>query len=562
MLRSSRVAPLLGFALALCAALPARANSDMHRRVAFDRIDYVNAGVGGISAPPALGGGAGTLTLAGISGNVTLALLYWNGIDVEMPELGLTGGDGDYDEPDVVFDGNAIAGTRVAGGGSNDCWPQVPLTRSAALYRADVTAIVAASGDGDYAFSGFDDGPGHSVNGLSLIVYFDDGNPANDRKVTHYEGMQSNYDDEEDAHFEFDVDYAGGTVDAILHASDGQAALRDEDFFWIAPGAIRDLGESELRYDRGYDGEPLWAGESVPVLGHGRDATAPGLWDIRTMPLTPLFGPAKRYPAKIRFPAFEDCVSLQVIQIVQPADPSPAMVSPNPFSFGDIVVGSESAVQRFTMTNLLPSPITVGTPSIGNAQFAIVAETCEAATLAPGGTCTVDVRYAPAGEIATRNYPLIVPFTDAIEHVEVDAFALLRGAGVHAGPFSRVEFDEYECAYPRTTVASSTAAVHFVATNTGTLPVAITESGPSSDDYVANHNDCAVGATLAPGATCTMDVVFRPEQTARREAGLLVRFTADDTDFGEGRSQLSGIGAVAGDAILADGFDRLTCSPW
>lgn len=552
---------IAGFAVALLAALPARANTSMREHVAFDRIDFVNAGVGGIGAPAALGGGAGTLNLAGVSGTVTLALLYWDGIDVEMPEIGLTGGDADYDEADVVFDGVDLHGTRVAGSGSNDCWPRDPQAPSAALYRADVTALVAAHGNGDYAFSGFDDLPGHSVNGLSLIVYFDDGNPANDRRVTHYEGMQSNYDIE-DAHFEFEVDYAGGTVDAILHASDGQAVLADDDFYWIAPASVRELGDTELRYRRGYDGEPLWAGESVPVMGHGRDAGSPGLWDIRSMPLTPLFGPPKNYPAKIRFPIRQDCVTLQVIQIVQPADPAPSMVSPGYFAFGDILVGEQSDVQRFTLTNLLPSTIAVETPAIGNAQFSIVDETCGGASLPPGGTCTVDVRFTPSGEILPRDYPLQIPFTDAVETTAVDAFALMRGAGIHAGPFSRVEFDEYECEYPNTAVHASSAGIHFVATNTGTLPVAITDAGSANDDYVAYANTCAAGATLAPGATCAMDIAFEPLHAALADGAALVRFTADDTTAGVGRVALEGVGVAAGETIFADGFEKLTCSRW
>ena len=64
----------LSFALALAAALPAHANSTMHEYIALDRTDYVNAGIGGISAPASLGGGAGTLTLEGVSGTVTLVM--------------------------------------------------------------------------------------------------------------------------------------------------------------------------------------------------------------------------------------------------------------------------------------------------------------------------------------------------------------------------------------------------------------------------------------------------------------------------------------------------------
>lgn len=159
--------------------------------LALDRTDSAIAAAGGIGAPSALGGGAGTLALTGVSGTVTHALLYWNGIDVELPGLGLTGGDGDSDQPDIESDGVPVGGARVAAFGNNHCWPPSPALSSAALHRADVTALVAARGNGDYASSGLADKPGHSANGLSPIVYSDDGDPSDDVRITHSEGMQS-----------------------------------------------------------------------------------------------------------------------------------------------------------------------------------------------------------------------------------------------------------------------------------------------------------------------------------------------------------------------------------
>jgi hypothetical protein len=549
------------FCFALVAAASARANVTMHRYLVLDRTDYVATGVGGIGAPGALGGGEGTLTLDGVSGTVTLALLYWNGIDVEMPEIGLTGGDRDYDEPDVVFDGSPITGTRVAGFGSNDCWPTQPQPASAALYRADVTAIVAARGNGDYDFSGLADKPGHSANGLSLIVYFDDGNPANDRRITQYEGMQS---DTEEFKFEPDIDYAGGAVEAVLHVSDGQIILNDGSLRWVAPPPIPDLSDLQVRYYDLYDGLPLWPGESVPQLGHGRNSTGPGLWDIRHVPLTPLFGPPKTYPTRVVYNLDHDCVSLQVAQIVQPADPAPSMLSPNPFDFGDVPVGTTSAPQRFTLTNLMPDDIEVGAPTIGNSQFRIVADACGGATLAPAGTCTIDVTYTPAGVLAPHDYPLIASFHDTVfASVSAPVFALLRGAGVPDAPFSRVEFDRTECEYPDTSVQSSTGAVHFTATNTGTLPVTLTElEATLEDDYPLYGATCLAGAVLAPGQACAVDAAFRPTATGRRAAGLLFWFTADDAQQGFVRADLDGSGLPPGDTIHADGFEPVICSPW
>ncbi|MEO8011553.1 MAG: hypothetical protein ABI650_07925, partial [Dokdonella sp.] len=91
-----------------------QANTPMQRYIELENTDYAVAGVGGIGAPHAEQGGAGTVTLAGVSGAVTLALIYWNGLDLAWPAEGFTGGDSDYDQPDIRFDGRDIAGTRIA----------------------------------------------------------------------------------------------------------------------------------------------------------------------------------------------------------------------------------------------------------------------------------------------------------------------------------------------------------------------------------------------------------------------------------------------------------------
>lgn len=90
-------------------------NSQASERERFERTDQVSAGIGGIGAAAAEGGGVGTITLAGVSGTVTRAYLYWHGIDIEKPPS-FTGGNADYDEPQIELDGQAIVGERVFGG--------------------------------------------------------------------------------------------------------------------------------------------------------------------------------------------------------------------------------------------------------------------------------------------------------------------------------------------------------------------------------------------------------------------------------------------------------------
>ena len=211
----------------------------------------------------------------------------------------------------------------------------------------------------------------------------------------------------------------------------------------------------------------------------------------------------------------------------------------------------------------MPDPIDVHQPHIGVSQYVIVGQTCNGATVAPGDSCTIDVAYSAFYDISAFDVPLVVPFNDPIHQgVSINAFAMMRAGGVPAGPYSRVEFDKQECTYPDTPVHSSTGSVHYVATNTGTLPVTITRSGSATPEYVAYNNGCLVDAVMVPGATCAVDVAFSPQSAARRNGSLGIEFTAADSDEHSAPVTFSGTGLEPGDAIIADGFDPVTCSPW
>ncbi|MEO5560522.1 MAG: choice-of-anchor D domain-containing protein [Dokdonella sp.] len=539
-------------------------NTPMTEYLHLDRTDYAIAGVGGIGAPSTQGGGSGTLHLDGVSGTITLALLYWNGIDIEFPEEGLTGGNADYDQPQIHFDGVDITGTRVAGGGSNDCWPSLdsPLPPSAATYRADVTAQVRLRGNGDYTFSGFASKPGHSANGLSLIVYFDDGNPANDLRIAHYEGLQSNIDT---AHFAFDLDYNGGRVEAVLHASDGQGILTDGSLTWNTLPGRPDLGVANtLKYTKLYDGLQLWPGNSVPYLGHQRGGNPDTLWDIRRMPLTPLFASPRHYSTQFDYPkSGQDCVSMHVVQIVQPADAQAPMLAPGPYDFGDVVGGTTSATQRFTFTNLMPGPVTVQPPAITDTLFHIVAQTCDGQTLAAGAPCTIDVTFAPVAvqPAYSRMTVLRVPFKDAVFTVSaITLYVELRGAGIPSVPFSRLTFEPRTCTFKPTSVGSTSALVRFNVRSSGTLPLTLGSVVGGEPRFPLIATTCANGLTLSSGSACTLDLAFRPSVAGAVSNAARIEYTASDAPANSATSlPLNGTGIVAGDAIFADGFEQSTC---
>lgn len=72
-----------------------------------------------------------------------------------------------------------------------------------------------------------------------------------------------------------------------------------------------------------------------------------------------------------------------------------ASVSPVAFNFGDVNVGTPSALKTFTLSNLGDADLIVSTISSVRAAFKIINDACTGATISPSGNCTFDVVFIP-----------------------------------------------------------------------------------------------------------------------------------------------------------------------
>jgi hypothetical protein len=76
---------------------------------------------------------------------------------------------------------------------------------------------------------------------------------------------------------------------------------------------------------------------------------------------------------------------------------SPEVTGALDFGWVNISPGVPAATQHFTVTNPNADPIILVEPALtGDQSFSLVGGTCAEATLAPGGTCTLEVTYTPA----------------------------------------------------------------------------------------------------------------------------------------------------------------------
>lgn len=529
----------------------------------FERTDLAYAGVGGVSALAAQGGGEGELLLEGVAGEVSLALLYWHGVDLEWDAQGFTGGNGDYDEAAIQFAGQAITGTRLGSGGYDNNWGDggylEPQRFSAALYRADVTQLV--SGSGSYTIAGLADGTAHSANGASLVVFHDDGNPVNDLRVEHHEVFDSNLDTLVGPNWQalVPVSYQGGRVELILHVADGQSGQTDGEYnVHVFPGL---LPADDTEFDFGSphtDGEPLWGGRSVPRMGHGRIGGGDDLWDIRRFDLTPAFHKPGEHAVYGFYQGGSDYLTLMVLQLVQSAPGQAPALVPHEHGFGDLPLDTASAVQRFTFTNLQNDAITLGTVLRGNVVFSIVGNTCNGSVLAPGASCSVDLQCTPG---AARDYTSVlqVPWEDRFGE-DRQARAYMRCSGLAGASHGRIAVDPPEAWFGTQPPGSTAAVRHFTVTSIGSAPVSmgsIERYGPYLSAFRLEANSCT-GTVLPPGERCGFDLRFRPP--ADRGLGTLfadvsVEFATDGIFHLPANVLVAGTTVPDHGAIFKDGFE-------
>jgi len=289
-MRRFRLGALLGIAAsaaALALAAPASANDIKPLETVFGT-DMKAAGFGGMR-----GNGNGTLTISGVSGPVSKALLYWHG-PTNTADLGANA--------TIMFNGSPTTGTNI-GRSSDNCWGFA----NSQAYRADVTSKV--TGNGAYTLANLIK-PGVEINGASLLVFYNDADTTNSRDVVLFDGNDSNQTNPFDApgwNVQLaGINYSGGDAAMVLHVSDGQSF----------PDAAVVVNGSTLA-----PAGPVFQGTTVPN-GPSAGSTSGGLWDIRSFTVTSLLTPGEN-TLELKSGINSDCLSLIVAAVDLPAGAAP-----------------------------------------------------------------------------------------------------------------------------------------------------------------------------------------------------------------------------------------------
>ena len=206
--------------------------------------------------------------------------------------------------------------------------------------------------------------------------------------------------------------------------------------------------------------------------------------------------------------------------------PAVASVTPTALSFTQ-TINSTSIAQAVTVRNNGGQPLTLGAIGISGvnaAEYVIgAASTCAAGTVVNGGSnCTLQVTFRPT-VAGARSAQLSI----AHNATASPALVALTGTGT-ATPQPAVSVSVTTLSFGTISVGQKSAAQAAMLTNSGEAPLtlaSLTLGGTSSSDFALAGN-CASGATVAAGGTCTMQLTFAPTAVGARSATLTVASNA------------------------------------
>ncbi len=273
--RGGALRKTIALAVAAAMAFPTLANT-LTAGPVVGTTDFAMFGIGGLR-----GTGNGSITVTGVTGTVTRAILVWHGVSDSATAISRS----------ATIGATNFAGTNI-GLSDNNCWSQA----SSQAFQADVTSVV--TGNGTYSLSNMRTGTTFDPNGASLLVFFNDGNSTNNRDIAVFWGNDSNIANA------FDPAGWQATLSGINYTS-GAANLN----LIVADGQNFADGPRTATINSVAFATPSFDGNTVPTAPSST-VTNGGLWDHFSSPVTSYLVPG---PNTLVFNATggaSDCLSL------------------------------------------------------------------------------------------------------------------------------------------------------------------------------------------------------------------------------------------------------------
>jgi hypothetical protein len=227
-------------------------------------------------------------------------------------------------------------------------------------------------------------------------------------------------------------------------------------------------------------------------------------------PSTDFFGSAR--PDSFRASSFDvGAVEYQGLDTA-----SVATVTGGPLAFGNVTVSTTSAPQTLTLHNTGNATVT-GITVVVTAPFARAGGSCGTSLTVAASTCTINVVFSPTvagAATGTATITSSVTVNGSPVTLSGTGIAINRAATVAPSPLA---FGNW--------AIGTTSTRTLTVTNTGNIGLAggtFTFGGGTPQPFSRSGGTC--GATLAVGASCTINVVFTPATATAFSRNLTVAY--------------------------------------
>lgn len=211
-------------------------------------------------------------------------------------------------------------------------------------------------------------------------------------------------------------------------------------------------------------------------------------------------------------------------------------LSASTLSFATVPLGSTSAPQTVTLTNTGSAALNIGALTAGGTNPGDFTRggTCAAGgTVAAGANCTISYTFAPAA-LGARSANLTIASNNSGGNVTLS----LSGSGVDNTP--AIALSRTSIAFGNQQVGTTSAAQTATVSNAGGGTLSISGVAASNGAFATAGN--CVGANLANGQSCTVNVSFAPTAAAAVNATLAITHNAGGSPSSVA---LSGTGTTA-----------------
>ena len=213
---------------------------------------------------------------------------------------------------------------------------------------------------------------------------------------------------------------------------------------------------------------------------------------------------------------------------ISPTNAPVLALAPSSLTFAPQAVGTTSPAQKMRLSNAGDKALNI-TSIVASGDFAQTND-CPVgpATVAPAGFCTLSVTFTPTAA-GTRTGGVTITDNAAGSPHKL----LLTGTG----GIPMVSLTPASLTFAAQAVGTTSPAKPATLKNTGSGPLSITSIATAGD--FAQTNNC--GSKVNPGASCTLNVTFKPTATGTRSGALTI---TDDAAGSPHKLLLAGTGGT------------------